>query len=152
MNTLEVETAPLDGVTLIEASAGTGKTHTIATLFLRLLLEAELPLSEILVVTYTRAATAELRLRIRARLAEALEALEETGSAPRDRALANMVAGARSGAHVARYKTRLIDALRSFDESAIFTIHGFCQRVLKKHAFESGVPFEAELREDQRLL
>ncbi|HEY2736538.1 MAG TPA: UvrD-helicase domain-containing protein, partial [Polyangiales bacterium] len=151
MKTLQVETAPLSGVTLIEASAGTGKTHTIATLFLRLLLEAELPLSEILVVTYTRAATAELRLRIRARLGEALAALEEDDE-PRDAALARMVARARSGAQVARYKTRLSEALRSFDESAIFTIHGFCQRVLRKHAFESGVPFEAELREDQRLL
>jgi exodeoxyribonuclease V beta subunit len=148
---LDVEAAPLSGVTLIEASAGTGKTYTIATLFVRLLLEAELPLSEILVVTYTRAATAELRLRIRARLGQVLAALEDRVPAA-DVGLERTLARARAGAHTARYKTRVVEALRSFDEAAIFTIHGFCQRVLKKHAFESGVPFEAELREDQGLL
>ena len=69
---LEIELA---GTSLIEASAGTGKTFTIATLYLRLLLERELSVGEILVVTYTRAATAELRDRIRRRIAAALSAL-----------------------------------------------------------------------------
>jgi len=156
---LDIERAPLVGVTLIEASAGTGKTHTIASLFVRLLLEADLTLPEILVVTYTRAATAELRLRIRKRLGQALEAFERDpvdheAPAPArvDPLLEHMVERARAAAQTAGCKKRLVDALRSFDEAAIFTIHGFCQRVLKRHAFESGVAFELELREDQALL
>ncbi|MCI3951145.1 MAG: exodeoxyribonuclease subunit beta, partial [Burkholderiales bacterium] len=63
--------APLDGITLVEANAGTGKTWTITALYLRLLLEAERPVESILVVTFTEIATAELRDRIRTRLAEA---------------------------------------------------------------------------------
>jgi exodeoxyribonuclease V beta subunit len=149
---LEVESAPLAGVTLIEASAGTGKTHTIASLFLRLLLETDLMLSEILVVTYTRAATAELRLRIRARLGQALEVFEGACGAGDDPVLACLVERAREKAQTAHCRGRLVDALRAFDEAAIFTIHGFCQRVLKRHAFESGMAFESELREDQSLL
>jgi exodeoxyribonuclease V beta subunit len=149
---LDVERAPLVGVTLIEASAGTGKTHTIASLFLRLLLETDLTLSEILVVTYTRAATAELRLRIRARLGQALEAFEGVSVAGDDPVLECLLERAREKAQTAGCRARLVDALRSFDEAAIFTIHGFCQRVLKRHAFESSMAFESELREDQSLL
>ena len=57
---------PLGGVQLIEASAGTGKTHTLATLYARLVISARLEVGQILAVTYTRAATAELRERLRA--------------------------------------------------------------------------------------
>ena len=68
---LDPRTAPLDGATLVEASAGTGKTYVLTSLFLRLLLEKRLPVDQILVVTFTEAATEELRGRIRKRLAEA---------------------------------------------------------------------------------
>ncbi|HNI00363.1 MAG TPA: UvrD-helicase domain-containing protein, partial [Rhodocyclaceae bacterium] len=67
---LDVLSCPLDGIRLIEASAGTGKTWAICSLYLRLLLERQLALSRILVVTFTNAAAAELRERIRNRLAE----------------------------------------------------------------------------------
>lgn len=76
MKSLDASTVPLGGTVLIEASAGTGKTYTIATLFVRLLLEQRLEVSQILVVTYTRAATAELRDRIRRRLLEAVAAAD----------------------------------------------------------------------------
>lgn len=147
---LDLQHVALHGVTLIEASAGTGKTYTLAALYMRLLLESELRVDQILVVTYTRAATAELRVRIRKRIVQAIEALDSGASD--DAELRKLVEEARHKGQTTRRRVRLSDALRSFDEAAIFTIHGFCQRVLKRHAFESGAPFEVELGEDQRLL
>src|SRR5574337_1295282 len=94
MTPLKPLAVPLRGTHLIEASAGTGKTHTITTLYLRLLLEAERPVGHILVVTYTDAATAELRARIRHRLRAALHAIEgggETASAPAEAVLEQLV-------------------------------------------------------------
>ena len=149
---LEIELA---GTSLIEASAGTGKTFTIATLYLRLLLERELSVGEILVVTYTRAATAELRNRIRRRIAAALSALAND-ALETDVVLQSLFAGDnpatkekldRSGA-----VRRLSTALAEFDEAAILTIHGFCQRVLRENAFESRSSFDLELLADQDVL
>lgn len=129
---------------LIEASAGTGKTYTITTLFLRLLVERELTVGEILVVTFTTAATAELRDRIRSRIRQALAAFDG-GTA--DDTLAAILATRGGDREPAR--GQLQAALRDFDEAAIFTIHGLCQRILQNHAFESGVSFDAELVTNQ---
>ena len=139
-NPFEVELA---GMRLLEAGAGTGKTWTIAALLLRLLLERRLEIGRILVVTYTRAASGELRGRIRARLVEALAAFE-SGTAEED-FLLELVR--RHDARQARARLRL--AIESFDEAAIFTIHGFCQRALGEAAFAAGQPFERELIADQ---
>ncbi|MEW6271047.1 MAG: UvrD-helicase domain-containing protein, partial [Thermodesulfobacteriota bacterium] len=153
MKTLDPLALPLAGTTLIEASAGTGKTYTLATLYLRLLLEQRLEVGQILVVTYTNAATAELRDRIRRRLRESLavfEHVDRTG-APPDAAgdarapLVALAEASRRAGTLAQDRQHLATALRSFDEAAIFTIHGFCQRILLENAFESGVPFDAEL-------
>jgi len=151
---IDIAEVPLSGTTLIEASAGTGKTYALAALYVRFLLESELSVDQILVVTYTRAATAELRVRIRRRITETLEALErgEEGLMPDDVILAGIVNKARDSAQSAQQRRVLKSALDGFDEAAIFTIHGFCQRVLKRHAFESGVSFDVELTEDQPLL
>src|SRR5439155_21075399 len=81
MTPLDPLTVPLRGTQLIEASAGTGKTYAITNLYVRLLLEVPLAVSQILVVTYTNAATAELRARVRHRLRQALEAFDAAGSA-----------------------------------------------------------------------
>ena len=116
---------PLVGTSFIEASAGTGKTYALTTLYLRLLVEHALQPADILVVTFTQAATAELRERIRSRIRDAIASVE---------------GGEASAAHLRR-------ALQSFDEAAIFTIHGFCQRTLQESAFESGLAFDAELVE-----
>jgi len=94
MSRLDPISVPLSGSALIEASAGTGKTYTIATLFVRLLLERRLSVSEILVVTFTRAATSELRERIRRRLHEVIAAID-AGSAPHDENLAKLLATRR---------------------------------------------------------
>ncbi|RXZ44780.1 exodeoxyribonuclease V subunit beta [Crenobacter cavernae] len=144
-------TCPLDGVNLIEASAGTGKTWTIAALYLRLLLEAEPDkapprIDEILVVTYTKAATAELRGRLRERLAEALRAFED-GEAE-DGFLASLLAQHADRDARERARLRIATALTGFDTASVYTIHGFCQRVLTDAAFESGQPFSASLVSD----
>ena len=144
---LDLMQAPLDGITLIEAAAGTGKTFAITGLYVRLLLECRLPVEQILVVTYTNAATAELRDRVRGRLAEVREAFA-SGSAGDDygRGLLERFEGHDEA------EARLRQALLDFDRAAIFTIHGFCQRVLADTAFESGLPFENELLADQQDL
>jgi exodeoxyribonuclease V beta subunit len=153
----------LGGSALIEASAGTGKTHTLTTLYVRLLVENDLLPSQILVVTYTQAATAELRERIRKRIQQTIAAGIAAGAADtRDERvadweeLASLAARARSMGESAGGSDPLRRALQEFDEAAIFTIHGFCQRTLQEHSFESGAAFDAELVEKndvpQRIL
>ncbi|MEE1948878.1 exodeoxyribonuclease V subunit beta [Pseudomonas alcaligenes] len=144
MNDLNLHDSPFTGRSLIEASAGTGKTWTLTALYARLLLERELSVGQILVVTYTTAATAELRERIRARLAELLSLYEGGGSD--DGFLVEL--HRRHPGEAAR--RRLLLAVHGFDEAAIFTIHGFCQRALQDSAFEAGGDFDAELTQDDR--
>ncbi len=149
-------TAPLSpGVTFLEASAGTGKTWTITSLFVRLVAELGIEVREILVVTFTRAATAELRERVRQRLREAVAAVERArgpagGTPPEDDPLLAHIVELAAREDVGRslVVSRLRRALEGFDEATISTIHGFCQRMLQHHAFESGAPFEAELLTD----
>lgn len=144
---------PLKGVSLIEASAGTGKTWSIASLYVRLLLDALLPVERILVVTYTNAATEELRGRIAARLREVRDALRAPSvgrlAASADALLAHLGSGPRD---YRRDCLRIELALESFEQSAIHTIHGFCQRALSDAAFESGEPFETELITNEAAL
>ena len=144
--TFDLVNTPLDfGVTRLEASAGTGKTFALAGIFLRLLVEEKIPASDILVVTFTEAATAELRDRIRRRLAEALLALE--GKPTEDALLLELVARTETRREVAINSLR--NALEIFDLISISTIHGFCQRTLQDSAFESGSLFNVELVADQ---
>lgn len=135
------------GISLLEASAGTGKTYSISNIVLRLVAESDqAPIDRILVVTFTEAATAELRERIRSRLREALLALECPDSLPPD-VLKNPVINALRDRTSERLPiiTRLRQALLNFDQACISTIHGFCRRLLAQNAFESGAPFEQEL-------
>jgi exodeoxyribonuclease V beta subunit len=146
---------PLDeGRVLIEAAAGSGKTYTIQYLFLRLLLERDdLRPGAILVVTFTEAATEELRERIRAILVAAVRR-RAAGLPPAeelrddlDRVLARAVESAGS---IAAVEERLRRARRTFDETVIATIHGFCSRILSEYAFEAGVRSRVELVKDSR--
>ncbi|WP_028488054.1 exodeoxyribonuclease V subunit beta [Thiothrix lacustris] len=139
MQTLDAKAVPLAGTNLIEASAGTGKTWTISWLYLRLVAVYGLPVDKVLVVTYTDAATAELRDRIRKRLADALAYLENR---PHEETYAELLSETASPQDCIQ---RLQLALVSFDEAAVFTIHGFCKRVLSENAFEARLPFESEL-------
>lgn len=149
---LDPLTLPLQGERLIEASAGTGKTFTIGLLYLRLLLglggEAAytrpLAVEEILVVTFTEAATAELRGRIRENIHKLRIACVrgQTTDPMLDRLLAQIPDRTQAAA-------QLLAAERQMDDAGIFTIHGFCQRMLNLNAFESGMLFEQQLIEDE---
>jgi exodeoxyribonuclease V beta subunit len=134
---------PLEGANLVEASAGTGKTYTITGLFLRLLLEKNLAVHQILVVTFTEAATEELKDKIRSRIREAVEAFSKGKS---EKPFLDKLVKRQASAEKALSLLR--DALRSFDEASIFTIHGFCRRMLHENAFESGSLFDTELVAD----
>ncbi|MBL8377407.1 MAG: exodeoxyribonuclease V subunit beta [Burkholderiales bacterium] len=142
----------LDGINLIEASAGTGKTWNICGLYLRLLLERGLDVQQILVVTFTNAATAELRERVRSRIVETLGFLRDGSEAnpPHDPFVPRLVeaVGQRTGETRDRLALTLDKALQYFDEAAIFTIHGFCQRALADTSFSAGLPFSLELVTD----
>ena len=157
---LDVFRCPLGGTSLIEASAGTGKTWNICGLYLRLLLERRLDVQQILVVTFTNAATAELRERVRSRIAQTLARLRGTGPA-----IATTIAiadpfvetllqtmRAEHGLRDEDMALRLDLALQTFDEASIFTIHGFCQRALADTAFSSGLPMQLELLTDDSEL
>ena len=144
--------APLaEGRTVIEAGAGTGKTHTITAAVTRLVAEEGLGLEEILVVTFTRAATAELKDRIRKRMVVTLRALEgRLTPGPVDehmRVLLDATPERR-----ACYAARLDDALTGFDRAQIFTIHGFARRLLLKLGFRSRLPADLEPGEIDELL
>ena len=149
---LDPLTLPLHGQVLIEASAGTGKTYTLALLVLRLLLERELAIDQILVVTFTKAATEELRGRIRLRLREALDLVED--GVCDDPALRGLIENitARDPSRNEKLALLLRDNLTRMDEAAIHTIHGFCQRLLQEHAFVSGSPFAMNFIEDEDRL
>jgi exodeoxyribonuclease V beta subunit len=146
MKPFDASLVPLEGRMLVEASAGTGKTHAITTLVLRFLLEAQLPIERILVVTFTEAATAELRGRVRARLVEALFAIDSQDDVAPELAAILLCACTREGAD--KVRLRLRRALQDVDDAAISTIHGFCQRTLRDSAFDTGNRFDAELAAD----
>ena len=139
---------PLDGVQLIEASAGTGKTFTLATLVTRLVVERGLRIGQILAVTFTEAATQELRKRIRERLQLTLDVLDapEAGGDSAEAVLTRQLLEshrAHSDEGEDSLRRRLRQATLETDLAAIFTIHGFCARVLREHALESGQGFDA---------
>ncbi|PXW94971.1 DNA helicase/exodeoxyribonuclease V beta subunit [Sphaerotilus hippei] len=167
-------TLPLHGSHLIEASAGTGKTWTIAALYLRLVLghgrepdpadqadtgtqppRALMP-GEILVMTFTRAATRELSDRIRERLAEAARCFRgEPGSEPvlaRDALLRELMAAYPAGEARERAAFRLALAAEAMDDAAVHTIDAWSQRMLREHAFDSGNLFDEELVADESAL
>ncbi len=153
--TLDPLRFPLGGSRLIEASAGTGKTFTIAALYLRLVLghgadaafARPLTPPEILVVTFTDAATKELRDRIRARLAEAAAWFLDA-SADADALLHDLRADYPPDAWPACAR-KLQLAAEWMDEAAVSTIHGWCKRMLGEHAFDSDSLFSQNLETDQ---
>lgn len=138
-----------DGRLIIEASAGTGKTFTIAAAVTRLIAEDAVPLEQILVVTFTRAATAELKGRIRQRIVATLAALRGAKT-DIDEHLAVLM-----GADAATrdlYEQRLLTSLVRYDRAQIFTIHGFAQRLLRHLGFRSRLSPDLEPGEIDRLL
>jgi exodeoxyribonuclease V beta subunit len=138
-------TSLLKGINLIEASAGTGKTYAIAMLVLRFVVEQNIDIKEILVVTFTKAATNELKDRIRQRLVETRLLVQDNNSQA-DVTIRQWLDNLNSPPE--QIIQRLNNALLDIDQAGIFTIHGFCQRMLAEHALESGQLFDFELTSD----
>ncbi len=149
---LDLFTCALEGTTLVEASAGTGKTWNICGLYLRLLLERDLDVRQILVVTFTNAATAELRTRIRDRIGETLRHARDGNGG--DGFVRELLA--RVEAHTGRTRGEIVAQLEhaqnSLDEAAIFTIHAFASRALADTPFAAGLPFDVELVSDDSTI
>lgn len=153
-NELNLFTLPLTGRTLIEASAGTGKTYSLAFIYLRLLLGIgehnylrPLTVDEILVVTFTKAATDELRYRIKQNIHQLRMACISGHHNEQDyQQLIELIDDKALAIQ------RLISAEQSMDDAAIFTIHGFCQRMLSSFAFEAGILFNQTLVKDESEL
>ncbi len=150
MERFDLLNVPLKGANLLEAGAGTGKTYNIEGLFLRLIIEEALPVDAILVVTYTVAATEELRDRIHCRLRRAAQAFARGESD--DRLLRELLAKYPRQQERLAIQRHLQGALRDFDEAAIYTIHSFCQRIMQENAFESDALFDTQLIADEGRL
>lgn len=140
----------LDGSNLIEASAGTGKTYSIAILVLRMLLEKELSIKEILMVTFTKAAVSELEERIRLFVRQAYRTCE--GEDIEDATIARIVARAQEQSGTERVRELLNEARLFLDETSVMTIHSFCQQSLSEFAFETDQLFGAEILQDTSAL
>ncbi|HMO51360.1 MAG TPA: UvrD-helicase domain-containing protein [Kiritimatiellia bacterium] len=132
---------PLQGVQALDASAGTGKTYSIALLHLRLVLSG-VPVERILVTTFTEAAASELRDRLRRRLHDAREGLTVP---PRDENLAGILDVARASSPDEVLRARLDQAIACFDLAPVRTIHGFCHLLLRDYALELGADSEEAL-------
>ncbi len=146
MNPFDPVKMELDGYALVEASAGTGKTYGITSLYLRLIMEEGLLPGQILVVTFTRAATEELVMKIRQRLEGALNYLK-TGEVPENDEFIQEIQERLPEIGMDREKLalRVHQAILRLDEAAVFTIHGFCQRMLNEFAFEAGAPLKKDV-------
>jgi len=138
----DAKTVALSKSNLIEASAGTGKTYSIAILSLRLLLEENIPIQEILMVTFTKAAVAELETRIRAFVRLAYNSC--TGIPSNDATIDELVMESKDVRGEQETLFRLKNAILFLDETAILTIHSFCQRTLSEFAFETNQVFGSE--------
>ena len=140
---------PLDGDLLVEASAGTGKTYALTTLVARLIVETGWRIDDLLIVTFTVAATGELRTRVRNALRDALEVAR--GRDEGDPLAGDLVLRWRD-ARIDRdeIESRLARAIHDFDRANILTIHGFCQRVLAQFAFDAHIPFGFGVSGDDR--
>ena len=138
------------GVTLLEASAGTGKTFALARIFLRLVVEEGVEVGKILTVTFTKAATEELRGRIRELLVVALASFQGEKNQDEDPTITRLKE--LESVPVEESIRRLRLAITCFDEAIISTIHGFCQRVLAENSLETNCLFEAELDQSSAAL
>jgi exodeoxyribonuclease V beta subunit len=144
MQVVDLATHPLEGFSLIEASAGTGKTYTISHLFLRYLLETDYSVQQLLVVTFTNAATDELKHRIRRLIGGVLAYIE--GRPLNDFDIDPYFQQWQANDKAIRSLQR---ALIDFDEASVFSINGFCQRMLTRFPLDTGSMLQQELIENQ---
>jgi exodeoxyribonuclease V beta subunit len=146
----DAATVMLHESNLIEASAGTGKTYSIAILVLRLLLEKQVTIRQILMVTFTKAAVAELEERIRLFIRSAYKASQ--GKSIKDENIKALVQRAAEMSGAKQVEQQLKDAILFLDETSVLTIHSFCQQTLNEFAFETNQLFGAEMIPDIRKI
>lgn len=141
----DAATTPIEGRMLLEASAGTGKTYSLMRVLLRLLVEKGIELDRILVVTFTNAATDELSSRLRSNLTELIEQIRLNKSGSFNDLLDSWGEKKYSQDIILE---KLQTALNKIDDAAIFTIHGFCQRILQDFVFSSKGNYDFEIGDD----
>ena len=141
----DAATTPIEGHMLLEASAGTGKTYSLMRVLLRLLVEKGIELDRILVVTFTNAATDELSSRLRSNLTELIEQIRLKKNGSFNDLLDSWEEKKYCSAEILE---KLQTALNKIDDAAIFTIHGFCQRILQDFVFSSKGNYDFEIGDD----
>lgn len=148
---LDLSIPPAPGRNLVEAGAGTGKTFSIALLFLWQVIYREMSVDQILVVTFTDAATSELKDRIRKFLNIALDVYAGNNDESDEIKCVSKIClyGDPDSDQIERRKIITARAIHNFDDVSIFTIHSFCQRILSDNAFETGSPFATSVIENQ---
>ncbi|MBO7742243.1 MAG: UvrD-helicase domain-containing protein, partial [Victivallales bacterium] len=151
VNELNSLSCSLAGCALIEAAAGTGKTYNIQNIFARCILEKGMTVDQLVVVTFTKAATMELKMRIRKILVDIREAMENEDDLTDEQKRAQKLLDAvkeklkeEMPAPEKEVRRRLENALLDIDQANIFTIDGFCQRILNEFAVSGGVRFAIE--------
>ncbi len=144
----DIHNVELKGKNIIEASAGTGKTFAIANLYLRLVIEKQLPAEKILVVTFTVSATEELRSRVRKKLKYALDFVSGKCNPEEKEADVNLMLEPYKGDETV--KIILLSAVNTFDEASIYTIDSLCRQLIVDNAFESGSLQNIEISSDQK--
>jgi len=150
-NEFNVLTAKLEGTSLIEASAGTGKTYSVAILVLRMILEKEIPVEKILMVTFTKAAAGELESRIRSFIRKAYKFLCGKINLEPDNPIRQAT---EIGNRSKEEKSVLMGkAVGSLDSLSVMTIHSFCQQTINEFTFETNQSFDFEIiTDDSELL
>ncbi|HPD67774.1 MAG TPA: UvrD-helicase domain-containing protein [Ignavibacteriales bacterium] len=144
---------PLEGFNLIEASAGTGKTYNITKLIIRFLLDKKLSISDILVVTFTNAATYELQNRIINELYETNKIINNSENLqPESNVWHKYLSYLIKNNGIENLQKTIKKAINEFQNANIFTIHSFCNKLLKLYAFESSSPFNLNILKDSDKL
>lgn len=153
MKNFDVIQAPVKGVNLVEASAGTGKTYSVGIMVLRCLLEQGVPIAKILMVTFTKAAVAELEERVRKYVNNAHSyAFGLNKFLPEGQDTISDVVQRSVKSDADKTKKALAKALSQLDELSVMTIHSFCEKNLKEFAFASGQMFQQDIIADESEL
>jgi len=146
MENFDAKSVLLDGSNLIEASAGTGKTYSVAIIVLRLIIEKKIPIEKILMVTFTNAAVDELETRIRKFIRQGYK--YATGNNNENPDVDEDIREVVRNAGLETSKTELEKAVHNLDQLSVMTIHSFCEQSLKQYPFETDQSFEMEIATD----
>lgn len=141
---------PISGINLIEASAGTGKTHSISNLFARLIVKENIDIEKILVVTFTKDATAELKIRIRTNLLNILDTINKENSQAEE-FIKNLINTLDTKQKKKNAIEKIQVTLNNFDNANIFTIHSFCLKILTNYSHLCNCPSQIKLNNNKEF-